>query len=107
MQLHNRQLSKTPGAGLYCPLRPAFLVCPFSAFRTRFAGNRITLSICCPCGKALDFRVFLPSKCVDRRYLFRWRSASFFRRTCTAQSGQYLARLELGRKGRPADGAAF
>ena len=39
---------------------------------------------------------FYRLKCVDRRYLFRWRSASFFRRTCTAQSGQYLARLELG-----------
>ena len=39
---------------------------------------------------------FYRPKCVDRRYLFRWRSASFFRRTCTAQSGQYLARLELG-----------
>ena len=30
------------------------------------------------------------------RYLFRCRSASFFRRTRTAQSGQYLARLDFG-----------
>ena len=30
------------------------------------------------------------------RYLFRCRSASFFRRICTAQSGQYLARLDFG-----------
>lgn len=34
--------------------------------------------------------------CVACRYLFRCRSASFFRRIRTAQSGQYLARLDFG-----------
>ena len=63
-----------------------------------FWGNRINF-IHLPADhaeKPLISVDFYRPKCVDRRYLFRWRSASFFRRTCTAQSGQYLARLELG-----------
>ena len=47
-------------------------------------------------GKALSRLGFHRPKCVDRRYLFRCRSASFFRRIRTAQSGQYLARLDFG-----------
>ena len=46
--------------------------------------------------KALKWLDFYRPKCVDRRYLFRCRSASFFRRIHTAQSGQYLARLDFG-----------
>ena len=47
-------------------------------------------------GKVLSRLGFYRPKCVDRRYLFRCRSASFFRRIRTAQSGQYFARLDFG-----------
>ena len=46
--------------------------------------------------KVLSRLGFHRPKCVDRKYLFRCRSASFFRRIRTAQSGQYLARLDFG-----------
>ena len=71
----------------------------FPAFRTLFLGEQDNF-IHLPADhaeKPLISVDFYRPKCVDRRYLFRWRSASFFRRTCTAQSGQYLARLEFGR----------
>ena len=47
-------------------------------------------------GNTLSRLGFHRPKCVDRRYLCRCRSASFFRRIRTAQSGQYLARLDFG-----------
>ena len=75
----------------------------FPAFRTPFCGEQDNF-IHLPAvhaEKPLISVYFYRPKCVDRRYLFRWRSASFFRRTCTAQSGQYLARLELGVKAAP------
>ena len=68
------------------------------AFRSLFWRGLDNLS-CLPAdhaGKALSRLGFHRPKCVDRRYLFLCRSASFFRRIRTAQSGQYLARLDFG-----------
>ena len=70
----------------------------FYAFRNLFWRGLDNLS-CLPAdraGNTLSRLGFHRSKCVDRRYLFRCRSASFFRRIRTAQSGQYLALLDFG-----------
>ena len=76
----------------------AFSCVVFYAFRSLFWRGLDNLS-CLPAdhaGKALSRLGFHRPKCVDRRCLFRCRSASFFRRTRTAQSGQYLAQLDFG-----------
>ena len=76
----------------------AFSCVVFYAFRSLFWRGLDNLS-CLPADhveKALQWRAFQRPKCVDRRYLCRCRSASFFRRTRAAQSGQYLARLDFG-----------
>ena len=76
----------------------AFSWVAFYAFRSVFWRGLDNLS-CLPAdhaGKALSRLGFHRPKCVDRRYLFLCRSASFFRRIRTAQSGQYLARLDFG-----------
>ena len=76
----------------------AFLWVFVYAFRTLFRRGLDNLSRLPAdyAGKALSRLGFHRPKCVDRRYLFRCRSASFFRRIRTAQSGQYLARLDFG-----------
>ena len=76
----------------------AFSCVVFYAFRSVFWRGLDNLSRLPAdyAGKALPRLDFHRPKCVDRRYLFRCRSASFFRRTRAAQSGQYLARLDFG-----------
>ena len=76
----------------------AFLWVVFYAFRSLFQRGLDNLSRLPAdhAGNTLSRLGFHRPKCVDRRYLCRCRSASFFRRTRAAQSGQYLARLDFG-----------
>ena len=75
-----------------------FLWVVLYAFRNIFWRGLDNLS-CLPAdhaGEALLWLAFRRPKCVDRRYLCLCRSAYFFRRICTTQSGQYFARLAFG-----------
>ena len=77
----------------------AFLWVVSYAFRSVFwrgLDNLSRLPDAAHAGNTLSRLGFHRPKCVDRRYLCRCRSASFFRRIRTAQSGQYLARLDFG-----------
>ena len=70
----------------------AFSWVVFYAFRSVFWRGLDNLS-CLPAdhaGKALSRLGFHRPKCVDRRYLFRCRSASFFRRMAASGYGLYL-----------------
>lgn len=81
-------------------LAPRFSAFNFYAFRTPFQ-RVIDKSFSHPTDwplKDLKTADFYPSKCVGRWYLFRCRSASFWRRIFFAQAGQYFARLDFGVK---------
>ena len=96
-EITNRAL-KSAGRGGLLALRPAFSY-GFILRISKPVSAGIGAILLLPrqtCARSPLWRPIQRLNCVACRYLFRCLSASCFRRIRTAQSGQYLARLDFG-----------